>query len=160
MKNIYCAWDDFLDHLGEFFWHFDSEFLHEWLEDGKGFSNGRRLQSDIFEMNLCSRQKQLRFDEIWKLRHIFSHSTSLLIPSLPGGHDSTPSSWECIFRRNSLRHLLQFGTTFPVYTASTSPTIAKDSIMPPEAYQSMDFAASSIYLLTIQSTSDATPTFG
>lgn len=72
-KNVNNARDELLEHFGygEYFQPEQDEFLYKWLSDGLGYSGGRRLQADIWEMNDGNRQDQLRTDVVWKLCHIF-----------------------------------------------------------------------------------------
>ena len=58
-KNIYAARDDLMDHLGGSFCPKVNEPLYEWLEDGKGYTNGRREESDITELNSANRRQKL-----------------------------------------------------------------------------------------------------
>ena len=84
MANINYARDDLLEHLGGYFQPSKDELLYDWIKDGAGYSTGRRIQADIFEINEGSRQKAMRFDVAWKLRHIF-FSFNLPINTLPCG---------------------------------------------------------------------------
>ena len=89
MKNINSARDDLFEHLGGYFEPTNDELLYEWLRDGSGYTNGRRLQSNIFAMNESSRQKELTYDSSWKLRHIFF---SFNLPA-----HTISSLWACFY---------------------------------------------------------------
>jgi len=89
LKNINNAREELLEHFGEYFQPKPNDFLHNWLKCGLGFSAGRRIQAEIWEMNDRSRQKQLRFNVAWKLRHIFfSFNLSINVIAV---------LWECFY---------------------------------------------------------------
>ena len=69
-KNINAARDDLMDHLGGYFCPKVNELLYEWLEDGKGYTNGRRVEAEISEMNPGSRMPMLCDWAKFILRHI------------------------------------------------------------------------------------------
>ena len=56
MQNINNDWDDLLDHLGGYFRPYDNESLHAWLDVRRGYSTGRRIQADVFDINPNIRQ--------------------------------------------------------------------------------------------------------
>ena len=48
MKNIYCARDDLFNHLGGFFWPYDSKFLNGW-RTGMGFLMGGAFRQIVLK---------------------------------------------------------------------------------------------------------------
>ena len=79
--NIKLARDDVVESLGGYFVPSDDELLHEWLADGKGYSNGRCVKAD--RHHTTSPRVQ------WILRHIFYHF------NLPV--HTIPPLWACFY---------------------------------------------------------------
>ena len=59
-----------MDHLGGYFCPNINEPLYEWLEDGKGDTNGRRVEADITELNSANRRDKMSDWAKSILRHI------------------------------------------------------------------------------------------
>lgn len=73
VTNIKLVRDDLMESLGGFFVPEADELLHEWLGDGKGYSNGRRVEADITSMNSNNLRHTTSPRVQWILRHIFYH---------------------------------------------------------------------------------------
>ena len=58
-KNIDAARDDLLDHLGGYFCPNENEQFCDWLEDGKGYTDGRRVEAVLHVINSSSRRDML-----------------------------------------------------------------------------------------------------
>ena len=71
-QNINIARDGLMEHMGdEFFDPKHDELWFQWLRDGKGYSEGRRVEANNFTINPSSRARQLSIIAAWKIRHIF-----------------------------------------------------------------------------------------
>ena len=77
-KNIHNARDDFFHHMcGNFLLKHD-EFLYVWQQDATGYTSGRRVEANNFELNDGNRRNQLSVPAKFILRHIqFSFNLSL-----------------------------------------------------------------------------------
>ena len=88
-KNIKTARDDLMNHMGGHFVPKQDELLYEWLRDGKGYSEGRRVEANNFTMNIDSRARQLSIQASWMIRHI------LLSFNLPAV--TVAALWACFY---------------------------------------------------------------
>ena len=69
-ENFAVARNDLMNHLGGYFKLADDDLLHQWLEDGKGYTEGRRVEADINELKSGNRREGLAKWAKSILRHI------------------------------------------------------------------------------------------
>ena len=69
-ENVAVARNDLMNHLGGYFKLADDDLLHQWLEDGKGYTEGRRVEADINELKSGNRREGLAKWAKSILRHI------------------------------------------------------------------------------------------
>ena len=89
MTNIGLVRGDLIESLGGYFVPSDDELLYEWLADGKGYSNGRRVEADITTLNRGNNRHTTSPRVQWILRHIFYHF------NLPV--HTIPPLWACFY---------------------------------------------------------------
>ena len=69
-KNIGSARDDLISVLDGHFEPSQDELLWEWLRDARGYTDGRRVEADIFELNTGNRRTELSTRSRFQLREI------------------------------------------------------------------------------------------
>jgi hypothetical protein len=69
-RNIAMARNDLVLHLNGYFEPEQSELLHQWLGDSHGYTDGRRVEADIWMFNNKNRRSQASTESTFILRDI------------------------------------------------------------------------------------------
>ena len=120
MTNIGLVRGDLIESLGGYFVPSDDELLYEWLADGKGYSNGRRVEADITTLNRGNNRHTTSPRVQWILRHIFYHF------NLPV--HTIPPLWACLqYSTHTIHTLHVLIHSLTMKTVTLSPLWSQQS---------------------------------